>query len=88
MKMTVFATNNNQDVDSFHGRDAKGRRALFVVDPEEELITEIDEQRMSPEKIAATRFLKFLEDKKLTLERLKTLPSQERDRLKREFLGD
>ena len=88
MKMTVCATNGKQDVDSFPKREAKGRRALFVIDPEEELVTELDEQRMSPEKIAATRFLKFLADNRLDMEKLRALPLEDQARLKREFLGE
>ena len=54
--------------------------------PEEELITEIDESRMSPEKIVATRFLKFLGNRRLTLASLKALPIKEQKKVKKEFI--
>ena len=88
MKMTVFATNSKQDVDNFPRRAAGGHKALGVIDPEEELITELDEQRMSPEKIAATRFLKFLGDQRLDMQKLKSLSPEQQARLRKEFLGE
>lgn len=85
MKITIFATNNLEDVEAFSGRAAKGNRAVRVIDPEEELVTEIDEQRMHPGKVIASRFLKFLKDKNLTLAILDVLSSEETLKLAREF---
>lgn len=54
--------------------------------PEEDLITEIDESRMSTEKIIAVRFLKFLGNRRLTIESLKQLSIEEQKKIKKEFI--
>lgn len=62
--------------DSYEGLD----------DTEDRLIQEIDERNMSPRKLLATRFLTFLGNRRLTLEKLKLLPKEERQRIRKEFL--
>jgi hypothetical protein len=94
MKMNTFAVNNIQDVDEFPGREALGNRALRLLDPEEELVRDIDEQRMSPSKLLATRFLIFISSRLapnggfLNIEKLNKLPIEEQQRIKKEFLGE
>jgi hypothetical protein len=88
VKMNTFATNSVEDIDEFPGREALGNRALRVIDSEESLVTDIDEQRMSSEKLIATRFLSFLANKRLDMTKLKLLTVEEQQSLKKEFLGD
>lgn len=54
--------------------------------PEDEVITEIDESRMSPEKFIATRFLTFLGNRGLTLKSLNSMPIEEQKRVIKEFI--
>jgi hypothetical protein len=88
MKLSIFAVNDIEDVNEFHGREAGGNRAIGLQDAEDEMITAIDEHRMSPAKLSATRFLTFLGNRRLTIAKLKELPIEEQKRLKKEFLGD
>lgn len=86
MKMNVFVINQTEDV--LTGvYDAKGHRAVGLADPEEEIINSIDEQKMSSKKILATRFLTFLGNRRLTLEKLKVLPKENQDKLRKEFFS-
>ncbi len=55
-------------------------------DAEDELIKSIDESRMSPAKRAATRFLQFLKDKRMTIQELSALPKDKQKSIKQEFL--
>lgn len=88
MKLTIFAKNDVEDVNEFPGREAGGNRAIGLQDAEDEMIRMIDEQRMSPEKLMATRFLEFLGNRRLNMTKLKELPKKEQQRLKTEFLGE
>lgn len=56
--------------------------------PEDELITIIDEDKMSVEKIVATRFLRFLGNQRLTIDKLNNLPKEEQQRIKKEFAAN
>ena len=56
--------------------------------PEDKIITDIDEEKMTHEKFVATRFLTFLGNQRLTLEQLNNLPEKEQQRIKKEFIGD
>lgn len=56
------------------------------VSPGDEIIAAIDESKMSQEKIVATRFLSFLETRRLTMESLKQLELKEQARIKQEFI--
>lgn len=88
MKTNTYVVNDKEDVKDSGGlREVSGNRAIgFVEDPEEELIRDIDEDRMHPAKIIATRFLDFLKDRRLSMSTLKLLPRDEQQRLKKEFL--
>ena len=55
--------------------------------PEEDLIDEIDELKMSPEKIVARRFLKFLGNRRLTMDTLKLLSHEDQVKIKEEFIN-
>jgi hypothetical protein len=52
---------------------------------EDVLINGIDEQKMTAEKIYARRFLDFLGNRRLTLQKLSELPKIEQNRLRTEF---
>jgi hypothetical protein len=65
-----------------------GRRAVGLQNTEEEMIRDIDERSLPLEKLIATRFIAFLGDRRLNLEKLKALPLSEQARLKKEFRGD
>lgn len=56
--------------------------------PEDELITSIDESKMSTEKIVASRFLTFLANRNLTIGDLSKLTPTEQSRIKKEFKED
>lgn len=90
MKINIFVPTRNGgkftdysiNYSSITGEDTGGPSA-----PEDQIITEIDESRMSPNKILATRFLSFLSDRNLTIDLLKQLPVEEQARIRKEFLG-
>jgi hypothetical protein len=63
-----------------------GERVSGPAAPEDDLITEIDESRMRPEKVIAIRFLTFLGNRRLTMESLKKLSIEEQKRIKKEFI--
>jgi hypothetical protein len=87
VKTNIFIVNDKDEVEESGLREAGGNRAVgFAVDPEEEFIQDIDEEKMTPEKILATRFLNFLGGRQLTMEKLRALPTKEQQRLKKEFL--
>jgi hypothetical protein len=94
MKVNIFVTNDKTDVDGQYGegisthREARGHRSVGLIDYEEELVTMLDEQRMSPEKRRATRFLTFLGNRRLTMQKFADLSPSEQKRLKTEFLGE
>jgi hypothetical protein len=69
---------------SIHGL---GSEMEFQAD-EEDLIKQIDEKKMSADKLVATRFLEFLGNHRLSIAGLKLLPIEEQVRLKKEFLGE
>lgn len=71
---------------SFNHSSITGEEVNGPVAPEDGIITEIDESRMSPKKILATRFLAFLKNRRLTMELLKKLSLEEQVRLKKEFI--
>lgn len=72
-------------LDTTETYDAKGHRAIGLADSEEELIQNLDEQKMSPQKLLASRFLTFLGNHRLNLEKLKQLSQEEQDKLREEF---
>lgn len=69
-------------------RGGEEETSWVAIDAEDVLIQSIDEQRypQSSEKKQASRFLAFLGNRRLTLEKLKELSVSEQLRLKREFL--
>ena len=71
---------------SFTHSSITGEPVNGPVAPEDDIITEIDESRMSKEKILATRFLSFLGNRRLTMKSLKKLPLEEQTRLRKEFI--
>jgi len=87
MKTSVFIVNDVEDTNECGLREAGGHRTIGLQDVEDELIRDIDEQKMSPEKLLATRFLTFLGNRQINLTNLKLLPVEEQQRLKKEFLG-
>jgi hypothetical protein len=54
--------------------------------PEDKIINEIDESRMTDEKVIASRFLAFLSTRRMTVGSLHDLFVDEQTRLKKEFL--
>lgn len=75
-------------INTFARNEAGGSRATSLQDIEDELVTEIDEKRMSPAKRLVTRFLSFLSNRHLTLDKLKHSSKEEQSRLRKEFLGE
>jgi hypothetical protein len=86
MKTSIFVVNDVEDVNESGLRTAGGHRASGLQDVEDELIQDIDEQKMSSEKLLALRFIAFLGNRRLSLIDVKLLPIEEQQRLKREFL--
>ena len=58
----------------------------LAVDAEDKLITHLDEQKMSPQKLLATRFLTFLKEKNLDMVKLQALSKDRQLKIKTEFL--
>lgn len=85
MKLNAFVVNGAEDVNECGVRDALGHRAINVYDTEEEIVQSIDDQGTHPDKLRATQFLKFLGNRRLTLEAVKLLPVEEQQRLRNEF---
>jgi hypothetical protein len=87
MKTNIFIVNDKDEIEECGLREAGGHRAIgFAADPEAEFIQDIDEQKMSVQKIVAVRFLAFLGNRRLTMKKLGQLPEEEQQRLKKEFL--
>jgi hypothetical protein len=86
MKTSIFINNDREDTNECGLREAGGYRAIGLQNVEDELIQDIDEQGMSPEKILASRFLTFLGNRQISLTDLFLLPEEEQQRLKKEFL--
>jgi hypothetical protein len=89
MKMNVFVPTSrggkfgtDQLYSSVTGQQISGPES-----PEDEIITAVDESKMSPQKVLAQRFLTFLGNHRLNMRTLKELPPGEQARLKKEFLG-
>ena len=87
MKTNIFVVNDKEDVNECGLRDAGGHRAIGVYDTEDELIKNIDEDYVQPEKLLANRFLTFLGNRRLTISSLAMLSTEEQQRIKKEFLG-
>ena len=87
MKINIFTvTRAGQKFagDSIHS-SITGESIGGPLAPEDQIITEIDELKMSPEKIIATRFLAFLETRSLDMKLLAVLSDEEQNRIRREF---
>ena len=85
MKTSIFINNDREDTNECGLREAGGYRAIGLQNVEDELIREIDEQGMTPEKLLTTQFLAFLNNRRISLDDLKLLPEKEQQRLKKEF---
>jgi len=78
-------------VNIFVEKDNGGFKAIDLVGTtndggiEDILIQNIDESKMSAKKLLATRFLNFLANRALNMEKLLALPIKEQSRLRREF---
>lgn len=53
---------------------------------EDDIIQDIDEESMTPQKIVADRFLKFLGNQRMNIARLLRLPETEQKRIKKQFM--
>jgi hypothetical protein len=88
MKVNIFVQTSNGGKyagDPPH-QTITGLVAEGACDAGDEIITAIDESRMSPKQVTAQRFLKFLASRRLSIEKLKDLSVGEQARLKEEFL--
>ncbi len=66
---------------SITGMDEDGPQS-----PGDEVIRLIDESKMSPQKLLASRFIEFLGNRRLNMEKFKQLSWNEQNRMKKEFL--
>ncbi len=64
-----------------------GHRAVDVFDPEIEFVEEIDKERYTPIQWKAKKFIEFLGNKRLNMQKLRQLSSEEQSRLRKEFMG-
>ena len=87
MKTNTFVVTDGDEIKKCGLRDFGGNRSVGLSeDPELEIIRSIDEERMSTPQIYARMFISFLGNRRLNVESLKSLPVEEQNRLKREFL--
>lgn len=89
MKLNTFVPTRNggKFADSLLSHSSiTGEAVSGPSSPENEIITEIDESRMSPAKFVATRFLTFLGNRGLTLKSLNEMSIREQKRIKKEFI--
>lgn len=88
MKVNIFISNSRGGnfTDAFPNSSLTGISVEGPQYPGEEIIDAIDESRMSTEKVIARRFLKFLGDRRLNMEKLGHLLREEQVRLIKEFV--
>ena len=88
MKVNVFVSTRSGGnfAGSFPHSSITGEQVDGPEAPEDSIIAAIDEDRISPEKALAVRFLTFLGNHRLTIESLNILSSEEQARLKKEFI--
>ena len=86
MKMNLFVVNSKKDASETNLHDARGHLAVDVIDPEAEMIQEIDEEKTRPDKLIAQKFLSFLGNRHLTLATINQTPITEQRRIRKEFL--
>ena len=86
MKTSIFVINDTEGVNECGSRTAGGHRAIGLQNVEDEIIQEIDEQKIPPAKLLATRFLTFLGNRRFSLIDFILLSTEEQERLKKEFL--
>ena len=82
MKINVFIEKENGVYKSIGTQDDFYSGQML----EDELVQSIDEEKMTREKILATRFLNFLGNRRLTIKKLSELPIEEQNRIKTEFI--
>lgn len=86
MKMNLFVVNWQHQIEECGLREPGGKWAVDLIDPEADLVEQIDDEKLSPEQFIAKKFIKFLADNRLTVEKANQLPPKEQRRLRREFL--
>jgi hypothetical protein len=87
MKINIFVptVGGGNFTDAFPNSSLSGSVVEGPQSPGEEIIDAIDEERMTPEKRVARRFLKFLGNRRLNMMKLTELPKLEQSRLIAEF---
>ena len=89
MKMNVFMEESvlteERTEDENRLKTVGGHRAIDVFDPEAEFIEEIDKERYTPIQWKAKKFVEFLSNKRLNMEKLRQLGPEEQSKLRQEF---
>lgn len=87
MKLNLFVPTDNGGnyTSNFLYSSLTGEQSDLPQDPADAIIDMIDVQK-SPQKVLARNFLQFLGNRRLTLEKLKTLSKQEQQNIREEFL--
>ena len=88
MKINIYTNTKNggRFTDAFPYSSVTGVQVEGPQSPGEEIIRAIDEQKMYPDKILASRFLEFLGNRRLTVAKLKSLPTEEQAKIRKEFI--
>jgi len=87
MKMNVFVEQHEllKNYDEVQIVTVGGHRAIDRFDPEEQIVDDIDKRKFSPEQWRAKKFVEFLGNRLLDMEKLKHLSIEEQLRLRKEF---
>lgn len=89
MKMNVFAeafTLGMHVEEEDRITEPGGHKAIDVFDTESELVEDIDKPKYTTEQWRAKKFLEFLGNRRLSIDKLKQLDTQEQKRIRQEFL--
>lgn len=85
MKRNIFAVNQKIDIDEFPGREAGGKRSAGIESTEEDLVNKIDESGLPEDELVAKRFMEFLSNRRITLDRFEALPEDSKKKVRQYF---
>lgn len=85
MKYNIFAVNDKADTDIFPGREPGGKRSVGIESTEEDLINKVDESKLDEDEYLAKRFLDFLNNRRISLERFEALSEDSKKKVRKYF---
>lgn len=88
MKINIYTNTKSggKFTDAFPYSTVTGVQSEGPQSPGDEIIKTLDERKMTPDKILATRFLEFLGNRRMTIEDLKNLSTEGQAEIRREFI--